>query len=129
MPRVNAARFDLGGQPDSVAASPDGAYGVVATENEREEDLSTETPPQLPAGSVVVVNTAREWKDGSAGKHFVNQIWRCKKGKNFMKKERDREDRIPHCEKCKKHMALHKRFVRTLCAQTYDRGRSNTMKN
>jgi hypothetical protein len=32
-------RCDLGGQPDSVAASPDGRYLAVAIENERDEDL------------------------------------------------------------------------------------------
>ncbi|NEX15354.1 MAG: alkaline phosphatase [Halochromatium sp.] len=32
------ARIDLGGQPDSVAISPDGRYAAIAIENERDED-------------------------------------------------------------------------------------------
>ena len=37
----------LGGQPDSVAISPDGKYIVVAIENERDEDLGDGAPPQV----------------------------------------------------------------------------------
>mmetsp|Transcript_45096 Transcript_45096/g.66364 ORF Transcript_45096/g.66364 Transcript_45096/m.66364 type:complete len:219 (-) Transcript_45096:66-722(-) len=37
----------LGGQPDSVAVSPDGKYVVVAIENERDEDLGDGAPPQV----------------------------------------------------------------------------------
>ena len=57
--------IDLGGQPDSVAVSPDGKYLAVVIENERDEDLATPTaedpdeeglPPQLPAGGLVVVD-------------------------------------------------------------------------
>ncbi len=33
--------FDLGGQPDSVALSPDRTHAVVVIENERDEDLCT----------------------------------------------------------------------------------------
>lgn len=29
--------WDLGGQPDSIAVSPDGTYAVIAIENERDE--------------------------------------------------------------------------------------------
>jgi DNA-binding beta-propeller fold protein YncE len=39
--------WDLGGQPDSVAASPDGKYIVVAIENQRDEDLGEGIPPQV----------------------------------------------------------------------------------
>lgn len=48
--------IDLGGQPDSVAVSPDGQYAVVAIENERDEDLDDGALPQMPAGQIVVVD-------------------------------------------------------------------------
>ena len=54
-------RFDLGGQPDSVAVSPDGQYAAVAIENERDEDLDDgqiDLNPQAPAGFLVTLNTA-----------------------------------------------------------------------
>ena len=44
----------LGGQPDSVAISPDGTFLAVAIENERDEDLNDGEIPQLPAGSLAV---------------------------------------------------------------------------
>ena len=50
--------IDLGGQPDSVAFSPDGNYIVVAIENERDEDLGEGIPPQMPAGYVVVIDSS-----------------------------------------------------------------------
>ncbi|MCB1646225.1 MAG: esterase-like activity of phytase family protein [Pseudomonadales bacterium] len=50
------ATIDLGGQPDSVAVSPDRQWTVVAVENERDEDSGNGAPPQLPAGKVVIVN-------------------------------------------------------------------------
>lgn len=50
--------LDLAGQPDSVAVSPDGRYAAVAIENERDEDLGNGEPPQLPAGSVDIVDIA-----------------------------------------------------------------------
>jgi hypothetical protein len=46
---------DLGGQPDSLAAAPDGSFIAVAIENERDEDLGDGGLPQQPAGSVVIV--------------------------------------------------------------------------
>ncbi len=48
--------MDLGGQPDSVAISPDGRYAAIAIENERDEDLGDGRPPQLPAGFLVIVD-------------------------------------------------------------------------
>lgn len=48
--------IDLGGQPDSVAVSPDGNYAAVIIENERDEDLGDGIPPQLPAGTFVIVD-------------------------------------------------------------------------
>ncbi|WJG10509.1 esterase-like activity of phytase family protein [Aliiglaciecola sp. LCG003] len=49
------ANIDLSGQPDSVAVSPDGLYAAVVIENERDEDLSDGSPPQLPAGNLQIV--------------------------------------------------------------------------
>ncbi|WP_349362685.1 MAG: esterase-like activity of phytase family protein [Roseitalea porphyridii] len=47
------ASCDLGGQPDSVALSPDGSFVAVAIENERDEDLNDGVIPQMPAGFAV----------------------------------------------------------------------------
>ena len=51
------ASCDLGGQPDSVAVSPDGSFVAVAIENERDEDLGEGRVGQRPAGFVVIVPT------------------------------------------------------------------------
>lgn len=48
--------INLGGQPDSIAISPDGNYALVVIENERDETLSGGIPPQLPAGKLVIVD-------------------------------------------------------------------------
>ncbi len=45
---------DVGGQPDSVALSPDRRFVAVAIENERDEDLNDGVIPQLPAGHLAV---------------------------------------------------------------------------
>ncbi|MEB3211796.1 MAG: esterase-like activity of phytase family protein [Leptolyngbyaceae bacterium] len=50
--------LDIGGQPDSIAVSPDGDYAVIAIENERDEDLGDGGIPQQPAGFVVIVDTS-----------------------------------------------------------------------
>ena len=42
------------GQPDSVAASSDGRFLVVAVENERDEEVNDGALPQLPAGHVAI---------------------------------------------------------------------------
>lgn len=52
------ATLDLGGQPDSIAISPDGHFAAVAIENERDEDKNDGEIPQLPAGYVVIIDTA-----------------------------------------------------------------------
>lgn len=52
------ATWELGGQPDSVAVSPDETFAVIAIENERDEDLGDGEPPQMPAGFVVVVDVS-----------------------------------------------------------------------
>ena len=46
----------LGGQPDAIAVSPDKRFAAIAIENERDEDLGTGEPVQLPAGFVVIVD-------------------------------------------------------------------------
>ncbi|QPH55009.1 esterase-like activity of phytase family protein [Pontivivens ytuae] len=46
------ARCDLGGQPDSIAATD--SIVAVAIENERDEDLDDGVIPQLPAGNVTI---------------------------------------------------------------------------
>jgi DNA-binding beta-propeller fold protein YncE len=59
--RQRVRSLDLGGQPDSVAVTPDGAHAVVAIENQRDEDV---TPgggeegdlPQLPAGFLQILD-------------------------------------------------------------------------
>jgi hypothetical protein len=58
--RTVAARCDLGGQPDSVAVSPDGAYLAVAIENERDEELNDGVIPQLPAGQLAILELDAE---------------------------------------------------------------------
>lgn len=52
--------IDLGGQPDSVAVSPDGNYAAIAIENERDEDLGEGVPPQMPAGFLVIVDMSSD---------------------------------------------------------------------
>ena len=54
--RTIVARHNLGGQPDSVAISPDKRYAAVVIENERDGNLDGGVPPQLPAGYLVIVD-------------------------------------------------------------------------
>lgn len=56
------ATCDLGGQPDSVAISPDKSFAAVAIENERDEDLNDGALPQMPAGDLAIISL----KDGVA---------------------------------------------------------------
>ena len=74
-------QFDLGGQPDSIAVSPDGRYAAVIIENERDEDLGDGAPPQAPAGYLVIVDMVGEPADwtlrtvsltGLSGMRFAN---------------------------------------------------------
>jgi Esterase-like activity of phytase len=57
--RSRVASIDLGGQPDSVAISPDGKYAAIAIENQRDEELEVDGVegglPQAPGGFVQVV--------------------------------------------------------------------------
>lgn len=52
------AELALPGQPDSVAVSKDGKYIAVVIENERDEEFGDGAPPQLPAGSLVIVDVS-----------------------------------------------------------------------
>lgn len=52
------ANFDMGGQPDAIAISPDGRYAAVAVENERDEDYNGGVIPQLPAGNLQIITMA-----------------------------------------------------------------------
>jgi DNA-binding beta-propeller fold protein YncE len=56
--RLKVAEIDLGGQPDSVAVSKDGLYVAVVLENQRDETVSGGAIPQLPAGSLKIVDVA-----------------------------------------------------------------------
>lgn len=56
--RTIVTELPLPGQPDSIAVSKDEAYVAIVIENERDEDLGTGEPPQLPAGSLVIVDAS-----------------------------------------------------------------------
>ncbi|WDZ86440.1 esterase-like activity of phytase family protein [Micromonospora cathayae] len=68
--RERVASFDLDGQPDSIAVSPDQRYAAVAIENERDEDAAPPGGdegdlPQQPAGFVQVVDLGgapKQWQ-------------------------------------------------------------------
>lgn len=49
------ASCDLGGQPDSVAISPDKSFAAIAIENERDEKVNDGALPQAPAGFLVTI--------------------------------------------------------------------------
>lgn len=46
---------DLGGQPDSIASSPDKKFLAIAIENERDEDKNEGALPQLPSGNLTII--------------------------------------------------------------------------
>ncbi|MCC6496326.1 MAG: esterase-like activity of phytase family protein, partial [Propionibacteriaceae bacterium] len=59
--RQRVRSIDLGGQPDSIAVSPDGSFAAIAIENERDEEATPDGAeegdlPQLPAGFVQLVS-------------------------------------------------------------------------
>ncbi|HKX45076.1 MAG TPA: esterase-like activity of phytase family protein, partial [Planctomycetota bacterium] len=54
--RTIVRTIPLGGQPDSIALSPDGNFAAIAIENQRDEELGDGAPPQLPAGFLVIVD-------------------------------------------------------------------------
>ncbi|WP_375255940.1 esterase-like activity of phytase family protein [Yoonia sp.] len=64
------AACDLGGQPDSTAAAPDGSFIAIAIENERDEDLGAGRVGQMPAGFLVTVDVA----DGTLDCDTLNVI-------------------------------------------------------
>ncbi|NQX26467.1 esterase-like activity of phytase family protein [Microbacteriaceae bacterium VKM Ac-2854] len=59
------ATIELGGQPDSIDVTDDGAYAVIAIENQRDEEFTPEGGgsgrysegdlPQLPAGGLAII--------------------------------------------------------------------------
>lgn len=49
--------IDLGGQPDSIAVSKDGAYAAIVIENQRDESVNGGAIPQLPGGGLKIVDT------------------------------------------------------------------------
>lgn len=54
--RTLLATIQLGGQPASIAVSPDGKYAAIAIENERNQQIQDGFPPQLPAGFMVSID-------------------------------------------------------------------------
>ncbi|MDZ4755486.1 MAG: esterase-like activity of phytase family protein [Phycisphaerae bacterium] len=52
--------ISLGGQPDAITISDDGRFAAIAIENERDEDLGSGEPPQLPPGYLVIVDLVGE---------------------------------------------------------------------
>lgn len=60
--RAVGASCTLGGQPNSIAVSPDGSFLAIAIENERDEEVNGGAVPQLPAGWLAIVPL----KDGVA---------------------------------------------------------------
>ncbi|MEU4361001.1 esterase-like activity of phytase family protein [Promicromonospora sp. NPDC023987] len=61
--RTRVRSIDLGGQPDSIAVTHDGARAVIAMENQRDEDVLADTGegeegdlPQAPAGFLQFVD-------------------------------------------------------------------------
>ena len=64
------ASCDLGGQPDSVAISPDKTFAAIAIENERDEKVNDGALPQMPGGFLVTVVL----KDGVADCATIKKI-------------------------------------------------------
>jgi hypothetical protein len=64
------AKCDVGGQPDSLALSPDGKYLAVAIENERDEKVNDGALPQMPAGYLSIIGL----KDGALDCASLKQV-------------------------------------------------------
>jgi DNA-binding beta-propeller fold protein YncE len=62
------ATCDLGGQPDSLALSPDKTFLAIAIENERDEDVNDGAIPQLPGGNLTVLPIGADGLDCAARK-------------------------------------------------------------
>jgi len=63
--RTRVRGIDLGGQPDSIAVSPDGAFAAVAIENQRDEEFTPEGGeegdlPQPPTGFLQLIDLTGE---------------------------------------------------------------------
>ncbi|MGV0838192.1 esterase-like activity of phytase family protein [Mycolicibacterium thermoresistibile] len=63
--RSRVHSIDLGGQPDSIAVSPDGSFAAIAMENQRDEEFtppggSDGDLPQPPTGFVALIDLAGE---------------------------------------------------------------------
>ena len=56
--RKVVTEITLSGQPDSIARSKDGKFIAIVIENERDETVNKGALPQLPAGSLVIVDVA-----------------------------------------------------------------------
>lgn len=69
--RTITAICELGGQPDSIAASKDGRFLAIAIENERDESKDKGKIPQLPAGNLTIVPIGANGAD-CAGKRIVD---------------------------------------------------------
>lgn len=53
--RKVVSKCELGGQPDSIAASVDKAFLAIVLENERDEEINGGAIPQLPSGNLSIV--------------------------------------------------------------------------
>ncbi|BBO89381.1 esterase-like activity of phytase family protein [Desulfosarcina ovata] len=63
--RKIVAVYELGGQPDSLALAPDRKRAAIVIENERDEDFDDGLIPQLPSGTLLIVDLrgpAKKWK-------------------------------------------------------------------
>jgi len=60
--RAIIGTFDVGGQPDSLALSPDKRYLAVIVENERDEETNDGIIPQMPAGYLGIFNIGPDGK-------------------------------------------------------------------
>ena len=69
-----AAECDVGGQPDSVAASADGKFLVAAVESERDEDLNDGKLPQLPAGYVAIFDLGSDGRPANCDAARLVQV-------------------------------------------------------
>ncbi|WP_174801202.1 esterase-like activity of phytase family protein [Martelella limonii] len=69
--RTLESQCDLGGQPDSVAVSPDGSMVAIAIENERDEELNDGELPQMPGGDLVIISLKDGVADCGTIKHVV----------------------------------------------------------